>query len=530
MEVGEYYEIAKESTVIEILREIKSTKEAVQNIRTGGIPPANMRAMGVAAGDGILKVTFTEPNDTIIEEQLICTVKGCMVRIKEGSYPEDETDGDLVVDNTELGKYSTQPLEITGLENEVTYYLSFFPYNDQGLYNYNAANRKAATPQTYILYGYKINKNDNNPATRITYTEMAEGMTPAYMDFEAGAFNYGSWGDAWFITGNKPYMVKNDGTVDYELNANDYTKKLDGTASDIANLEYNGNAMASFPLMWFKRWEDSNYEYCNICNIQLDEDYHAYAHTRQDGTIMDIKYLALFEGSYYSNKMRSLSGQVVGVSQAVTAAITFATANGVRWYTQSFSEWAMIGDLLRLISRNDNSQAVFGYGRGNAPSDEGAIKTGTLATNGRFFGYSEAQSKVKAVKVFHIENFWGNVWNRIAGLMNLSGKIYIKAVPPYNTTGEGYESTNLATSGTSGGYINLTKMQAAGRIGYNAAGSETTYAADGLLFNINQNNYAMVGGSWINGPLCGASTLGLDKIIEATGTNFGGSLSCEQPA
>ena len=530
MEIGEYYEIAKESTVIEILREIKSTKEAVQNIRTGGIPPANMLAMGVAAGDGILKVTFTEPDDTVIEGQLICTVKGCMVRIKEGSYPENETDGDLVVDNTELGKYSTEPLEVTGLENNVTYYLSFFPYNDQGLYNYNAANRKEATPQTYILYGYKIDKNDSNPSTRITYTEMAEGMTPAYMDFAAGAFNYGSWADAWFIAGNKPYMVKNDGTVDYELNANDYTKKLDGTASDVANLEYNGNAMASFPLMWFKRWEDSNYEYCNICNIQLDDNYHAYAHTRQDGSIMDVKYLGMFEGSYFSNKMRSLSSQVVGVSQPATAEIKFATANGACWYTQSFSEWAMIGDLLRLISRNDNSQDVFGYGYAAAGSSGQAIKTGTLAATAQFFGYSEAQSKVKAVKVFHIENIWGNVWNRIAGIMNLSGKIYIKAVPPYNTTGEGYTDTGLTPAGTSGGYINLTKMQEAGRIGYNTAGNGTIYACDGLWYGNSQNNYAFVGGGWFSDALCGASALNLMQIAASTGTDFGACLSCEQPA
>lgn len=527
MEVGEYYEIAKESTVIEILREIQSTKEAVQNIRTGGIPPANMQAMEIIPGDGILKVTFTEPKDTVIEGQLISTVKGCMVRIKEGSYPEDENDGDLVVDNTQLGKYSTEPLEVTGLKNNVTYYLSFFPYNDQGLFNYNKANRRTAITQSHILYGYKISKNDSNPATRITYTEMAEGMTPAYMDYAAGAFNYGSWGDAWFIAGNKPYMVKSDGTVDYELDASDYTKKADGTASDVANTAYSGNAMASFPLVWFKRWEDNDYEYCNICNIKLDEDYHAYAHTRKDGSIMDIKYLGMFEGSYISSKMRSLSDQNIGVSQPAATEISYATANGSGWYTQSFSEWVMIGDLLRLISRNDNSQAVFGYG---VAASNVAIKTGTLITKGRFFGYSEAQSKVKAVKVFHIENFWGNVWNRIAGIMNLSGKIYIKSVPPYNTTGDGYTNTGLTPAGSSNGYIKLTKMLSEGRIGYNAAASATTYTTDGFWFNNSQNAYAHIGGGWANETLCGANALYINEIPARTGTDYGACLSCEQPA
>ena len=527
MEVGEHYEIAKESTSQEILSAVQDTKETVQNFHAGGVPPANMKAMNIAVGDGKIKLTFTEPDDTVIDGQLICTVKGCMVRMKQGSYPENEKDGVLVVDNTEPGKYSTAALEITGLENDTTYYLAFFPYSAQGLYNYNTANRREATPKAYVLYGYKINKADSNPATRITYTEMAVGMTPAAMDFASGKFNYGSWAGAWFIEGNKPYMVKNDGTVDYELDANDYTKKKDGTASDVANSSYGGNAMASFPLMWFKRWEDSQYEYCNICNIQLDDTYTAYAHTRQDGTTMDVKYLAMFEGSYISSKLRSLSGQALGVSQTAATEISYATANGACWYTQSFSEWAMVGDLLRLISRNDNTQAAFGYGRGGANA---AMNTGSLVAKGQFFGYSEAQSTTNAVKVFHIENFWGNVWNRIAGLMNLSGKIYTKEVPPYNTTGSRYTNTGLTPAGTSGGYINLTKMLAAGRVGYTASGSATTYATDGFWFNNSKSNYALVGGRWDNAAFCGASCLNLSAAASYTGAHVGACLSCEQPA
>lgn len=527
MEVGEYYEIAKEQTSQEIKEAVEQTKETVKNFHAGGVPPANMKAIAVAPGDKKVKITFTEPDDTVIDSQLICTVKGCMVRIKAGSAPVDEKDGDLVVDNTEPGKYSKQAIEVTGLKNDQEYYVTFFPYSDQGLYNYNKANRKAVTPKAYILYGYKINKADSNPATRITYTEMAEGMTPAAMNFSTGAFNYGSWANAWFIEGNKPYMVKSDGTVDYELDANDYTKKKDGGASDVANQNYNGNAMASFPLMWFKRWEDSQYEYCNICNIQLDDSYHAYAHTRKDGSIMDVKYLAMFEGSYISSKMRSLSGKTVGVSQTAATEISYATANGNAWYTESLSDWAMVGDLLRLISRNDNSQAVFGYGRGGTDS---AMSTGSLVAKGQFFGYSEAQSKVNAVKVFHIENWWGNTWNRIAGLMNLSGKIYTKAVPPYNTTGSGYTNTGLTPAGTSGGYINLTKMTDAGRIGYTASGSATAYAADGLWFNNSQADYALVGGDWGGAALCGACALNLSSAASRAYTNVGACLSCEQPA
>ena len=486
-----------------------------------------MAAINVNIGDKKIKLTFTEPADTVIDNQLICTVAGCMVRIKEGSYPVDEKDGTLVVDNKVPGQYATTPIEITGLTNDTTYYLAFFPYSDQGLFNYNQANRRTAVPKAYVLYGFRINKNDSNPATRITYTEMAAGFTPAAMNYATGKFNYGSWGDVWFIKGNKPCMVKNNGTIDYYLNPDDYTKKEDGTASDVANTSYGGNAMSYFPVVWFKRWESGNYEYVNVCNIQLDETYKAYAHTRADGSVMDYKLIAMFEGSYISSKMRSLSGQTVGVSQTAATEISYATANGSLWYTESFSEWSMIADLLRLISRSDDAQTAYGYGRGGASA---AAATGSLNNKGQFFGYSAAQSTTNAVKVFHIENFWGNVWNRIAGLMNLSGKIYTKAIPPYNTTGSGYTNTALTPAGTNGGYANLTKMTDHGRVPYNASGSATTYTCDGFWFNNSQANYALVGGDWGNSTLLGFSCVSLGNAASLTLTHFGACLSCEQPA
>ena len=43
-----------------------------------------------------------------------------------------------------------------------------------------------------------------------------------------------------------PVMLKNNGTVDYVLDPNDYTKKKDGTPSDINNPNYKGSAMMCY--------------------------------------------------------------------------------------------------------------------------------------------------------------------------------------------------------------------------------------------------------------------------------------------
>lgn len=67
-------------------------------------------------------------------------------------------------------------------------------------------------------YGMRINLLDSNPATRVKYLYDAVGMTPAGMNFAGGGFDYGDWGDIWFVKKNRPVMVRTDGTVDYELN------------------------------------------------------------------------------------------------------------------------------------------------------------------------------------------------------------------------------------------------------------------------------------------------------------------------
>ncbi|MBR3624678.1 MAG: hypothetical protein IKN43_15170, partial [Selenomonadaceae bacterium] len=126
-----------------------------------------------------------------------------------------------------------------------------------------------------IRYGYRIKKSEGQPAARVEYLFDAVGLTPAKMNFTTGIFEYGDWGDKWFVTENKPLMLKNDGTVDYYLNPNNYEEKDDGTASDVSNTSYNGNAMSQIPLCWVKRYEDDEYAYEIISDVQYDSDYKA---------------------------------------------------------------------------------------------------------------------------------------------------------------------------------------------------------------------------------------------------------------
>jgi len=498
-----------------------------------GIAPANMQQFSAAAGDAKVTITALEPADTIIDGQLIASVKGFYIVMSSTGYPVDEKDGTVVANHIADGNVYTK--EVTGLTNDQQYYFAAFPYTDHGVVNRAAglrvlqthANRATATPKEYTLYGFRINKNDSNPASRVEYLEQAIGKTPAAMNFTSGVFNYGGWENAFFMP--KPYMVKSNGTLDYELDHDDQTKKKAGGSSDITNTSYDGNAMAVFPTIWHYCYESGNYEYHYICDIKINDNYKAYMHTRADGTIEDWHALSMFEGSLTSSKMRSLAGQTPAVNATAQNELAYATANGNLWSTEAFCEWDLIRTLLILMGKNTNAQAVYGYGVGGASA---AIATGTLKAKPAFFGYSSSQSTTAAVKVFYMENWWGNIWNRIQGLIASTTRVMVKMTKPYNFTGSGFTDTGKNMGGTSGGYQNVVSCaNNYGTIPVTASGSETTYECDGLWFNTSSGTYvALVGGCWNVAARLGFSCVGLNDAASRTSTGVGARLSCGQPA
>ena len=387
-------------------------------------------------------------------------------------------------------------------------------------------------PFRVVRYGVKINKNDSNPATRITYLYDAVGKTPAAMNFGTGAFDYGDWASTWFVAGTYPVMLKYDGTEDYKLSPTDYTKKIDGTtASDVANTAYAGNAMSAIPRVWISQYEIGNYEYIILCNIQYDSSYHAYAHTRADLSLMDKIYLPCYKGYSDGTRLRSISGQQPVYNKNASQEIALAQANGSLWGIKSWAHRNLINCLLTVMFRNDNLQGAMGNGNLNyqfslTPTC-GVMQTGSLDDKGLFWG---ANDNTHQVKVFGMEAWWGDQWDRTAGLMIQGGTIKAKMIPPYNTTASGYHDTGITPSGSNGGYIGKSVMTEYGRIPSVASGSASTYQCDGLWFDNAATTYALVGGCCFVGVLCGLWSVILYDSASSAVWSFGASLSCEQPA
>jgi hypothetical protein len=371
-------------------------------------------------------------------------------------------------------------------------------------------------------WGIRIAKADSNPDTRVTYLYDAVGMTPAAMNYTSGEFEYGDW-KPFCDAINRPVMLLYNGTVDYELHRDDQTKKLDGvTASDIANTAYGGNAMSEFRRLWLRTYEDATYQYIIFSNVQYDENYHANAFTDATGQIADKMYYAMFEGSNVSSKLRSIAAGTVMANQTAATEISYAEANGAGWHINYKSQRDFITYLLALISKSTNSQAVFGQGNSSSAA---YIAPGTLKDKGRFWGDDATNV---AVKVFYIENYWGNYWKRLSGLLySDAAKILIKASPPYSLTGVGYTNTDVTPTGSSGQYITAGTLTDAGFLPTTAGGSDSTYFADGLWYNTPAAgvfNVARVGGSRDFAGRCGSWACILN-FAGAADSSIGASLS-----
>ena len=505
----------------------------------GGIEPSNMISFNAvssyqaSSGKARIKIIAELPKETTINGQTLCTIAGAIIRKKEGSYPKDEFDGALLATLTEDGFVNDDDVTIGK-----TYYYAAFPYTEQGVYNRSKKNRAVTKAQTYTyLYGYDLKTNDSNPATRVTYPSDVDNASyaAAGMNFTSSKFGYGGWpstpGEKFMP---RPCMLGFDGVVKEYLDPDDYTKKTDGSTSNVTKTAFTGNAMMEWPKIYTHR-EFVNGIYKFRCSdIPLGDDWDCWCNYDKNDNIIEHFYTPIYFGSNVGNVLRSISGQNQCISQSAQTEINFAVANGDGWYTEVLADRLLIQDLLVMMAKSTELQSIYGTGR--CSSDSGnPIGLGTMNTKGLFWG---DKTRTNGVKVFGMENWWGNLSRRTAGWINDKGTQKIKitegthdgsTINGYNLDGSGYIALSEATpSGTTSGYISEMKNDLAfGRIPVKASGSATTYEADGLWFNNALTCYARAGAvrnsALADGPM--AAMLLYDAVSK--GGDVGAALSCK---
>lgn len=503
-----------------------------------------------------IRLKWREPSNTEFDGQLLCYVAGVKLIRKQDSSPTSIDDGDLILDikPADFGKHQKNWFIDDGIEFEIntTYYYRFYPYSDMGIINTREGNTFAVTygKEGGQLFGFVINQNESDPASMITYIEDNATYQPVHMDYDTGMFDYGTWEDAWFMKNTKPCMLKYDGTVDYYLDPNDYSLKEDGTASDISNIAYEGNVMIQIPKVYYKIVPDETDT--NICTVyitdeKMDDDFVCWSHIDSNGNEIDYCYVSAYNSSKDSaDRYRSISGQTIDGDHNGTSDMTYAAANNLDdatiWNMDLYADVTLINLLLILIGKSTDTQTVFGNGNCCSGADDSVknmVTPGSMNNKGLFWGSNAVNL---GVKVFGIENYWGNQWRRVLGyIYKSSGNEYRlkmthgthdgSAVIGYNTNGDGYIPSATVKIGSSGnGYISSMIFTKYGLLPASKAGSSSTYYGDGLWNSGGSGNFALLrGGSSTNASTMGGvfTTNITSNLTSGYNRCIGTTLSCK---
>lgn len=317
------------------------------------------------------------------------------------------------------------------------------------------------------VYSFQIDQSQSDPTKMITYTGKNADYTPVHIDYDKGVFDYGSWKNVWFIKNLKPCVLNYDGTVAYELNKNDYSKKKDGTPSNITDASINGNVMVGIPKVYYKVVNTSDdIVTIYISDKKVDSDYHCWSHINEEGEEIDYCYISAYLCNNINGKLRSISGQPYtssGTCFSYEEATTYAHANYSSnniWNIGTYSDYVLIMYLSMLIGRNIDmySQETFGFSAEtsttNILDDKGLFygsKRPTISDDGNTTNYDECSPS----KIFGLESYIQQMDHEgLCGIISPSYKDF-KVKMTYGTQdGSTVEGYNL----TGEGYINVTSI------------------------------------------------------------------------
>ena len=367
------------------------------------------------------------------------------------------------------------------------------------------------------------------------------------MDFTNDNFLWGSWRNAFFMP--RPCMLNMNGSVAYYLDENDYSKKEDGTASDIADDTTSMNAMMEWgrdgQKIWYKIVPDSgdstSYS-VYIANYKADSSYHAWSFYDSENILKEHFYTPIYNGSIDTNgKLRSISGKTYSdlcQSKTVAQEITAAELNNIGtdkgWYTEVFADITLINFLLILMSKSLATQEKFGYGRINqASAVSSMIGSGTMNNKGLFWG---SNGNNDGVKVFGMENYWANQWRRYAGHWLINNVNYYKmtrntadgsTASDYSTSDTNVTTTwlNGGSSPTSNNYIRKMAADSNSIFVNDIMNGGYLIAYSDYFFQNSGSRYAFRGGYCRYGRYCGAFYFLLNYNAGVTSWDIGAAPS-----
>lgn len=386
------------------------------------------------------------------------------------------------------------------------------------------------------IYGFVEHMNILSPTERIEYIGANKNYTPLTVDKATGAANYGSWANFPVLIGNKPWMVRSDGTPDYRLNENDYTKKEDGTASDVANTAYDGGAFAWIPKIYKQEYMLGNDRVVKFSMSKRD-GFEAVGFIDPDNKELEGVWIPMFYGSIVDTKMKSISGVQPCYNNATAAEKTAIDAFGERAKFFGGPIVQTLTDLLIMFGKSTNSQAVYGNGNMSgydtslAPTN--GVKQNAVVGGGQFYGTSDGKSLNKILHSI-VLGTWQQ-WMRDPYTLLVNGRYKVSKNYAYDLTGATYHDTGISLpkvlkedGSQNTGIFYPHKYQTVPGFGavpvHPCKGSTSTGGCDGLWQNVEITAVALRFGGCGNGPTGGLRFLHVHNTATAASWGIGAAI------
>lgn len=351
-----------------------------------------------------------------------------------------------------------------------------------------------------------IDLANSNPSTCVTYADDAIGM----------AKGSDEW-DRFF--GHYPVLLKNGVEVG-KLKRYNFAQFEDGSTADISSGSA-GDVMIAFPRRGLSIKTVDNKVYISMTDNPNDSEFEYNAHTRGTDDLEKF-YLGAYKGYVDgNNKLRSLRGKTITASKTIGQFRALAQANGDGYEQSGFYQLTFRQAMCILKYGNLDSQSTVGMGYVKS-SHSSAIATGGTETYGMDSEIIKSTNPTYMtdqdhhVKLFGIEDAWGNVWEWVDGVVTDANRNILTANSNFNDDGIGYENNgNGGVSSNIGSY--MSKPQGSTKAGFVAkevSGSESTYFCDYVY--LSTSCVAFFGGRWEYAASAGAFQLSVNAAASGS--------------
>lgn len=318
-------------------------------------------------------------------------------------------------------------------------------------------------------------------------------------NYEVG-WNY--WKNKPIFKDIKPCVLKN-GKVQYYLNPDNYTKKINGDAANLNGVD--GDVMVEFPFCGYKFSNVDDNKVKLELTTKANQDGFCYlAHSLDSEGDCNKIYIGAYLNTEVDNKLHSYSNETIKTSINISEARENIASNGVGYQLLSFYPWTLIQVLYLFVFKNRDSQSAIGRGASYSGSYK-AVTTGTTNTVGMNGNTdNDATTGKKQVKCLGLEDLWGMVGEWCDGLyIDSSYTIWtdynnFASRDPQNSY-RYHQNTGMTNNSVGTGYLKIIQGNNNGGFlrGDIASGSDNTYWCDYSIFYV--NCFGVVGGTSASG-------------------------------